>query len=142
MKDSELTRRIIGAAIAVHRELGPGLLEAVYEECLSFELALAGLSFSRQQPIPVIYRGTKLDCGYRADLIVCSRVIIEIKAIASIAPIHEVVMLTYLRLSGCRIGLLINFHSAVLKDGVHRFVWNYNATEEETEHRDAEVAEK
>jgi len=142
MRDSELTRRIIGAAIAVHRELGPGLLEAVYEECLSFELRLAGLPFSRQQPIPVVYRGTKLDCGYRADLIVCSRVIIEIKAIASLAPIHEAVMLTYLRLSGCKIGLLINFHSAVLKDGVHRFVWNYNPTEEEAERRDAEVAEK
>jgi GxxExxY protein len=142
MRDSELTRRIIGAAIAVHRELGPGLLEAVYEECLSFELGLAGLPFSRQQPIPVVYRGTKLDCGYRADLIVCSRVIIEIKAIASLAPIHEAVMLTYLRLSGCKIGLLINFHSAVLKDGVHRFVWNYNPTEEEAERRDAEVAEK
>jgi len=142
MRDSELTRRIIGAAIAVHRELGPGLLEAVYEECLSFELSLAGLPFSRQQPIPVVYRGTKLDCGYRADLIVCSRVIIEIKAIASLAPIHEAVMLTYLRLSGCKIGLLINFHSAVLKDGVHRFVWNYNPTEEEAERRDAEVAEK
>ena len=142
MRDSELTRRIIGAAIAVHRELGPGLLEAVYEECLSFELRLAGLPFSRQQPIPVVYRGTKLDCGYRADLIVCSRVIIEIKAIASLAPIHEAVMLTYLRLSGCKIGLLINFHSAVLKDGVHRFIWNYNPTEEEAERRDAEVAEK
>jgi GxxExxY protein len=142
MRDSELTRRIIGAAIAVHRELGPGLLEAVYEECLSFELGLAGLPFSRQQPIPVVYRGTKLDCGYRADLIVCSRVIIEIKAIASLAPIHEAVMLTYLRLSGCKIGLLINFHSTVLKDGVHRFVWNYNPTEEEAERRDAEVAEK
>jgi len=142
MRDSELTRRIIGAAIAVHRELGPGLLEAVYEECLSFELGLAGLPFSRQQPIPVVYRGTKLDCGYRADLIVCSRVIIEIKAIASLAPIHEAVMLTYLRLSGYKIGLLINFHSAVLKDGVHRFVWNYNPTEEEAERRDAEVAEK
>ncbi len=142
MRDSELTRRIIGAAIAVHRELGPGLLEAVYEECLSFELGLAGLPFSRQQPIPVVYRGTKLDCGYRADLIVCSRVIIEIKAIASLAPIHEAVMLTYLRLSGYKIGLLINFHSAVLKDGVHRFVWNYNPTEEEVERRDAEVAEK
>lgn len=142
MKDAELTRRIIGAAIAVHRELGPGLLEAVYEECLSFELGLAGLQFLRQQPISVIYRGTKLDCGYRADLIVCSRVIIEIKAIAAIAPIHEAVMLTYLRLSGCKIGLLINFHSTVLRDGVRRFVWNYNPTEEETERRDAEVAEK
>jgi len=142
MKDSELTRRIIGAAITVHRELGPGLLEAVHEECLSFELGLIGLSFVRQKPIPVIYRGNKLDCGYRADLIVSGRVIVEIKAIASIAPVHEAVMLTYLRLSGCRIGLLINFHSAFLKDGVHRFVWNYNRSEEEAERRDAEVAEK
>jgi len=142
MKDSDLTRRIIGAAITVHRELGPGLLEAVYEECLSFELGSIGLPFLRQKPIPVIYRGNKLDCGYRADLIVADRVIVEIKAIAAIAPVHEAVMLTYLRLSGCRIGLLINFHSAVLKDGVHRFVWNYNPTEEEAERRDAEVAEK
>jgi GxxExxY protein len=142
MKDSELTRGIIGAAIAVHRELGPGLLEAVYEECLSFELGLNGIPFVRQKPIPVIYRGNKLDCGYRADLVVANRVIVEIKAIASIAPVHEAVMMTYLRLSSCRIGLLINFHSAVLKDGVHRFVWNYNSTAEETERRDAEVAEK
>jgi len=142
MKDSELTRLIIGAAITVHRELGPGLLEAVYEECLGFELGLIGLPFVRQKPIPVVYRGNKLDCGYRADLIVSGRVIVEIKAIASIAPVHEAVMLTYLRLSGCRIGLLINFHSAFLKDGVHRFVWNYNRSEEEAERRDAEVAEK
>jgi GxxExxY protein len=142
MKDSELTRGIIGAAIAVHRDLGPGLLEAVYEECLCFELGLIGIPFVRQKPIPVIYRGNKLDCGYRADLVVANRVIVEIKAIASIAPVHEAVMLTYLRLSGCRIGLLINFHSAVLKDGVHRFVWNYNRSEEEAERRDTEVAEK
>ncbi len=142
MKDSELTRRIIGAAICVHRELGPGLLEAVYEECLCFELTSSGLPFAKQKPIPVIYRGTKLDCGYRADIVVAGRVIIEIKAIASIAPVHEAVMLTYLRLSGCHIGLLINFHSAMLKDGVHRFVWNYNPSEAETERRDAEAAEK
>ena len=142
MKDSDLTRGIIGAAIRVHRELGPGLLEAVYEECLCFELGSIGLPFTRQRPIPVVCRGNKLDCGYRADIIVSNRVIIEIKAIAAIAPVHEAVMLTYLRLSGCRIGLLINFHSAVLKDGVHRFVWNYNPTEEEAERRDAEVAEK
>jgi GxxExxY protein len=141
MRDLELTRRIIGAAITVHRELGPGLLETVYEECLCFELGSHGLPFVRQHPIPVVYRGTKLDCGYRADIIVASRVIIEVKAIASIAPVHEAVMLTYLRLSGCRIGLLINFHSATLKDGVHRFVWNYNP-EEEAERRDTEVAEK
>ena len=126
MTDKQLTHEIIGAAIAVHRELGPGLLEAVYEECLCYELGLRGLEFDRQKPIPVVYRGTKLDCGYRADIVVLGRVIVEIKAVAVLAPIHEAVMLTYLRLSGCKIGLLINFHSTVLKDGVRRFVWNYD----------------
>ena len=126
MTDKQLTHEIIGAAIAVHKELGPGLLEAVYEECLCHELSLRGLGFERQKPIPVVYRGTKLDCGYRADIVVLGRVIVEIKAIASVAPIHEAVMLTYLRLSACTIGLLINFHSTVLKDGVRRFVWNYD----------------
>jgi len=142
MTDTELTHQIIGAAITVHRELGSGLLESVYEECICFELARIGMSFERQKPIPVVYRGTKLDCGYRADLVILNRVIVEIKAIAALAPIHEAVMLTYLRLSGCHIGLLINFHSAVLKDGIHRFVWNYNGRETEAERRDAEVAEK
>jgi GxxExxY protein len=122
MKDSELTRRIIGAAICVHRELGPGLLEAVYEECLCYELRSINIPFARQKPIPVVYGGVKLDCGFRADIVVSRRVIVEIKAIASVVPIHEAVMLTYLRLSGCRIGLRINFHSVALKDGVHRFV--------------------
>ena len=126
MTDKQLTHEIIGAAIAVHRELGPGLLEAVYEECLCHELSLRGLAFDRQKPIPVVYRGTKLDCGYRADIVVSGSVIVEIKAIANVAPIHEAVMLTYLRVSGCKIGLLINFHSTVLKDGVRRFVWNYD----------------
>jgi GxxExxY protein len=126
MTDKELTHEIIGAAIAFHRELGPGLLEAVYEECLCHELSLRGLVFDKQKPIPVIYRGTKLDCGYRADIVVSGRVIVEIKAVANVAPIHEAVMLTYLRLSGCKIGLLINFHSTVLKDGVRRFVWKYD----------------
>lgn len=142
MTDSSLTRQLIGIAIDIHRELGPGLLEAVYEECLSFEIARAGIAFERQKPIPVVYRGNKLDCGYRADIVVLNRVILEIKAIAVIAPIHQAVMLTYLRLSGCRIGLLINFHSAVLKDGVRRFVWNYGSDETESKRRDAEVAEE
>ena len=141
MTDSELTHRLIGAAITVHRELGPGLLEAVYEECLCFELSRIGIPFERQKPIPVVYRGNKLDCGYRADVVILSRVIVEIKAIASLAPIHDAVMLTYLRLSGCHIGLLINFHSAVLKDGIHRYVWNYNPTSTESERRDTEVSE-
>jgi GxxExxY protein len=126
MIDRDLTHQIIGAAIDVHREMGPGLLENVYEECLRHELSTRSVPFERQKPIPVVYRGVKLDCGYRADVVVCNRVIIEIKAIAAIAPIHDAVMLTYLRLSGCKIGLLINFHSPVLKDGVRRYVWKYD----------------
>ena len=142
MTDTELTHRLIGSAITAHRELGPGLLEAVYEECLCFEISRIGIPFERQNPIPVVYRGNKLDCGYRADIVVLNRVILEIKAIAAVAPIHDAVMFTYLRLSGCHLGLLINFHSAVLKDGVHRYVWNYNPTKAESERRDAEVTEK
>jgi GxxExxY protein len=125
MTDKQLTHEIIGAAIAVHKELGPGLLEAVYEECLCYELTSRSIAFKRQHPIPVVYKGAKLDCGYRADIVVLGRVIVEIKAIASIAPVHDAVMLTYLRLSGCKIGLLINFYSPVLKDGIKRYVWKY-----------------
>ncbi len=125
MTDKQLTHEIIGAAIAVHRELGPGLLEAVYEECLSYELTTRNIAFERQKPTPVVYKGAKLDCGYRADIVVLGRIIVEIKALASIAPVHDAVMLTYLRLSGCRIGLLINVYCPVLKDGVKRYVWKY-----------------
>jgi GxxExxY protein len=131
MTDVQLTHAIIGAAIDVHRELGPGLLEAVYEECLFHELGRRGVSFERQKPIPAVYKGVKLDCGYRADIVVDGRVIVEIKAISAVAPIHDAVMLTYLRLSGCKVGLLINFHSAVLKDGIHRYVWKYESPERE-----------
>jgi GxxExxY protein len=131
MTDVDLTHAIIGAAIEVHRELGPGLLEAVYEECLCHELSTRGLAFERQKPIPVVYKNAKLDCGYRADVVVCARVVVEIKAIAAIAPVHDAVMLTYLRLSGCKIGLLINFHSALLKDGIHRYVWKYEPPSQE-----------
>src|SRR5579864_4625709 len=107
MTDAQLTHEIIGAAIEIHRELGPGLLELVYEESLCCELSMRGIPFENQKSIPAIYKGVKLDCGYRADIIVCGRVIIEIKAISAIAPVHDAVMLTYLRLSGCKIGLLI-----------------------------------
>ena len=131
MTDTELTQTIIGAAIAVHRELGPGLLEAVYEACLCHELSLKGLAYEQQKAIPVIYHSTKLDCGYRADIVVERRVIIEIKAISAVAPVHEAVMLTYLRLSGYKIGLLINFHSVLLKDGIHRYVWHYDQPPDE-----------
>jgi len=143
MRDADLTHQIIGAAIDVHRELGPGLLENVYEECLCHELSARGIPFEKQKPIPVVYKGAKLDCGYRADLVVGGRVVVEIKAISAVAPIHDAVMLTYLRLSGSKIGLLINFHSALLKDGIHRYVWKYETPPaKETERRDSEDAEK
>jgi GxxExxY protein len=123
--DAELTDRIIGLAITVHRHLGPGLLELAYEECLCFELRHAGIEYRRQVPLPVIYKDVRLDCGYRLDIVVRQQVIIEIKAIERILPLHEAQILTYLRLSDCNIGLLLNFNSVVLKDGLRRFVlWN------------------
>lgn len=122
MTDNELTHEIIGAAIEVHRHLGPGLLESAYEECLCHELSLRGLPFERQKPIPVVYKETKLDCGYRIDLLVADRVVVELKSIESLAPIHDAILLTYLRLSSCRLGLLINFNVITLKDGVSRLV--------------------
>ena len=125
MTDSQLTHAIIGAAIEVHRGLGPGLLEAVYEECLARELTLRNIPFERQKPIPLVYKDLKLECGYRLDLLIAARIVVEIKAIESIAPIHEAVMLTYLRLTGVSLGLLINFHVPILKDGIRRFVWHY-----------------
>jgi GxxExxY protein len=131
MTDSQLTHAIIGAAIEVHRALGPGLLEAVYEECLAKELAIRGIPFERQKPIPLVYRDLKLECGYRIDLLVAGRVVVEIKAVELLPAVVEPIMLTYLRLSGCSIGLLMNFHSAVLKDGIRRFVWHYEQNEKD-----------
>lgn len=125
MTDQELTHGIIGAAIEVHRVLGPGLLESAYEECLCQELRARNIPFVQQKPLPVVYKGLKLDCGYRVDLFVDQRVIVELKAVETLAPIHDAILLTYLRLSGCKIGLLINFHCAVLKDGIRRRVLNY-----------------
>jgi GxxExxY protein len=125
VKDSELTHAIIGAAMEIHRELGPGLLEAVYEECLARELTLRNIPFGRQKPIPLVYKDLKLECGYRLDFMVASRVVVEIKSIEALAPVHKFVMLTYLRLSGVPIGLLINFNVPTLKDGIHRYVWHY-----------------
>ena len=123
MTDTDLTHKIIGAAIEVHRQLGPGLLESAYEECLAREFALRGISFERQKPIPVVYKGVKLETGYRIDLLVEHRIVVELKSIEEIAPIHEAVVLTYLKLSGNTVGLLINFHVAVLKDGIRRYIW-------------------
>jgi GxxExxY protein len=123
--DSELTREIIGAAIEVHRALGPGLIESAYEECLARELSLRGIGFERQKPLPLVYKDVKLECGYRMDILVDGRVVLELKAIDAFAPVHDAIMLTYLRLSGCKIGLLINFNVAVLKDGIRRLVNQY-----------------
>jgi GxxExxY protein len=117
LEKEELTRQIIGAAIEVHRALGPGLLESAYEECFCRELSLRGLRFERQREIPVEYKGVKLDCGYRADVIVEGAVILELKCVDAIAPIHEAQLLTYLRLTGLPVGLLFNFNVAVLKRG-------------------------
>ena len=117
----ELTEAIIGAAIEVHRVLGPGLLESSYEECLCHELSLRGLNFRRQVP-PVVYKGIRLECGYRMDIVVEEKVIIELKAVDLMAPISEAQLITYLKLSGFRVGLLMNFHSTTLKEGLIRRV--------------------
>jgi GxxExxY protein len=125
MSDKELSHAIIGAAIEIHRTLGLGLLEAVYEECLAREFTLKAIPFERQKPIPLVYKDLKLECGYRLDFLVSTRIVVEIKSIEAIAPIHESVMLTYLRLSGMSLGLLINFNVPMLKDGIRRYVWHY-----------------
>jgi len=119
---NEITDTIIGSAIAVHRELGPGLLESAYEVCLAFELADRGLSVERQKALPVVYRNVKLDCGYRIDLLVEEKVIIELKAVERVEPIHTAQILSYLKLSGCKLGLLINFNVKVLKNGIRRLI--------------------
>jgi GxxExxY protein len=115
-----LTQRIIGLAIDVHKALGPGLLESAYEECLCFELAEAGLLFKRQMELPIVYKSVALDCGYRLDVVVEQKVILEIKAVESMLPIHKAQLLTYMKLSGLGTGLLMNFNSIVLKDGLRR----------------------
>jgi GxxExxY protein len=122
---NELTERVIGACIEIHRALGPGLLESAYEECLSYELSIAGISFERQKPLPVHYKNVQLDCGYRLDLVVEGKIIIELKAVESLLPIHEAQLLTYLKLSGLTLGLLINFNVAMLKQGIKRIVNNF-----------------
>lgn len=117
-----LTGLIIGAAIEIHKVLGPGLLESTYEACLIYELQLRKLKVESQKSIPVFYKDVMLDCGYRADLIVENQVIVEIKAVTSLIPIHEAQLLSYLKLSDCKIGLLINFNVKVLRDGIKRMM--------------------
>jgi GxxExxY protein len=118
----DLTGRVIGLAIKVHKAVGPGLLEQVYEDCLYHEMALSGLTFQRQTELSLIYDGVRLPRAYRADIVVEETVILEIKSIEQILPVHEAQILTYLRLSGCAVGLLLNFNTALLKDGLRRFV--------------------
>jgi GxxExxY protein len=119
---NELTDAIIGAAMEVHRALGPGLLESTYEMCLCRELSIRGIPFERQVPISVEYKGIKLDCGYRADIVVNGSILVEIKAIDSLVPIHDAQLLSYLKLGGWKIGLPINFNVELLKHGLRRRV--------------------
>jgi len=118
----QVSGRIIGAAIEVHRHLGPGLLESAYETCLAFELEQFGFRIERQKPLPVVYKNVKLDCGCRLDIVVEDVIIVEVKAIEQLAPIHDAQLLSYLRTSGLNVGLLMNFHVRVLKDGLKRIV--------------------
>jgi len=124
-KLNQITEAIIGAAIEVHRALGPGLLESAYEACTAFEVAQRGLRVEEQKPLPVVYREVRLDCGYRLDLLVEEAVIVEIKAVERLMPIHQAQLLSYLKLSGCKVGLLINFNVEILKHGVRRVVNNF-----------------
>jgi len=117
-----LTRKIIGAAIEVHRHLGPGLLESAYETCLAYELEQIGLTAERQKALPLVYKEIRLDQGYRLDLLVERKVIVELKVVEQITPVHEAQVLSYLRFSGCEVGLLINFNVKLLKNGIRRFI--------------------
>ena len=122
MEINDLTGEVIGAAIEVHKALGPGLLESTYEECLCIELGLRNLPYERQKEIPIKYRGVNLDCAYRLDIVVSNKLIVELKSCESIQPIHEAQLLTYLKLSDVKVGLLINFNVPVLKEGIKRLV--------------------
>jgi GxxExxY protein len=127
MKQSEnrITEAVIGAAMAVHRELGPGLLESAYEACLAYELMQRGLRIERQKPLPVTYGDVKLECGYRMDIVVEGKVIVELKAVDRVERIHEAQLLSYLKLADLRVGLLINFNVTILKGGIKRVVNNF-----------------
>lgn len=124
MNENEISYKIIGAAIELHKELGCGLLESAYENPLAYELRKIGLFVEQQIPMPLIYKEIKMDCGYRLDLRVENKVIIELKSIEALAPVHFSQTLTYLRLSNCKLGLLINFNTILIKDGIHRIVNN------------------
>lgn len=118
----ELSGRVLGAAIEVHRQLGPGLLESSYEECLCAELSALQIPYERQLEMPLNYKNVRLDCGYKIDILVDKKIVLELKSVEALLPIHEAQMMTYLKLSGCKLGLLINFNVVLLKDGIKRVV--------------------
>jgi GxxExxY protein len=120
MTENEISEKIIGCAIQVHRELGPGLLESSYQECLYFELIQSGLLVEKQKPLPLVYKDVKLDCGYRLDLLVESKVVIEVKAVDALNDVHMAQIMTYLKLTNCRLGLLMNFNVVLMKNGIKR----------------------
>ncbi len=122
MEQDPASNKLIGLAIEVHRHLGPGLLESAYEDCLAYEMKQNGMTFRRQVPLPVIYKGIKLDCAYRLDFVVDGYLILEIKSVERLLPIHEAQLLTYLKISGLRLGLLLNFNVPLLRDGIRRMV--------------------
>jgi len=122
MDINQLSSKIIGAAIQVHKALGPGLLESAYEECICYELSYQGFSFERQKPLAINYKGIKLDCGYRLDIVVENAIILELKSCEKIEPIHKAQLLTYLKLSGLNLGLILNFNVPVMRDGIVRIV--------------------
>ena len=119
---NELTHEVVGAAIEVHRHLGPGLLESSYRECLCHELSLRGVKFRREYKLPLDYKGVRMECAYRVDVLVADLVLVELKAVEALIPVHEAQLLTYLRLGGWKVGLLIHFNVPVLKDGIRRRV--------------------
>ena len=123
MEINVITSKIIGCAIEVHRNLGPGLLESAYEECLAFELTKSGLNIRRQQSVPVVYKDIKLDCGYRIDIIVENSVVLELKVVDEFNPVHEAQIFTYMKFADKKAGLLINFNVTVLRNGIRRFVF-------------------
>ena len=136
---NDLTAKIIAAAIAIHRALGPGLLESAYLACLCYELHRAGLHFELQKPIPLIYRDVRIDCAYRADLIVEGHVIVEVKAVDALAPIHGRQLYTYLRLANCPVGLILNFGAATMKAGIKRIANGFPLEESASNQQDGTV---
>jgi GxxExxY protein len=122
VEQNRISKDVVEAALEVHKTLGPGLLEAVYEECLATELTSRGRAFARQVPMPVFYKGSRIDLGYRLDMIIERQVIVEIKAVEKLLPVHEAQLLTYLKLTECKLGLLINFNTSLIKDGIRRLV--------------------